>query len=1003
MSNSSGGSIVHNVGGSALTPQAFRRTEIVGRGKFGVVYKAYHVKTKQVYAIKVLNLDCPEDEVEDVQKEVQFLSSLKQVPNITQYYGSFLYETKLWVIMEYCAGGSLRTLLRPGKIDEKYLGVIVRNLLVALLYIHKDNVIHRDIKAANVLITNGGHVKLCDFGVAAQLTTANHKRQTMAGTPYWMAPEVIMEGVYYNTKADIWSLGITTYEIATGNPPYCDVEALRAMQLITKSKPPRLEGRNYSPLLKEFIALCLDEDPEARPTAEELLTTKLVKTHKGSSVTILKELISRYLLFSEKHKNRESVMINLDDDDPHKTTANCANSGGADNQVEVKWDFDSLNSNEYIIQNDINIDSIPEETDWGRSQSCVNYAYPDEELYYESNKPPCFQGTTFGKSLGDPNTNTSTIQAYNQHSTANPSMGNQQGKNTYTISQSMKTETKASKQLLLLFEESEKITEEEENEFPMLAKSLSSMHLTENDTSASTPLGPPSQRQDVLLNGPGYHSQSTPILPILQTNLKVNMQSGPLSSTALTTPMEIEIPEELPLSTTVTAPQTGQAGTITGDQSGVKNIPRPGGMSSLQRRPTLSSAASAMSRADNASIISNSKSIGAELSSRVISVNTHISSTASSKGTAGNVASASSTVDRSPSPLRSGVSGNISPDRIVSAATSITDSANGNHSQNAALILHSGVKPAQSSNNLLDSSSQATGIPSVPPMVQAPLGSLTSGGFSNYLKTVDKEHYHISERASREFKRNNPNLKLQMPSPTTLIPNKLLISGSVDDQASGVAYSGGSGGSNGNINQFGINTSSTTNIPVAMTPLGEKVAPDFGAKLKRSTSTSNRAGASSTVPIDAATNTQTGVQSVIPVNLNTATAMTSSGPANGTSATAVSTSTAAANPGISSLTIANSNTSATNNVTSTSTAISSNTIIVAQPVLLHMEVPPKMLPMDMFVDVDETDDTHRVDRKSMVLRELDTLLRMFEDGLPIMENALKNVLPTQTTTSNDND
>ena len=256
------------------------------------------------------------------------------------------------------------------------------------LYIHKDNVIHRDIKAANVLITNDGRVKLCDFGVAAQLTQSNVRRQTMAGTPYWMAPEVIMEGVYYDTKVDIWSLGITTYEITTGNPPYCDVEALRAMQLITKSKPPRLEGRQYSPLLKEFIALCLDEDPKERLAAEDLLKTRFIKTHKSSPTSILKELITRYLLHRDKNINRESAMANLEDDEQIKGTQNSSETS-TDNSspVETKWDFDSLSSSDYIIENDIDIDFIPEETDWERSNhDDFNFAYPDEEpcLLYTS-------------------------------------------------------------------------------------------------------------------------------------------------------------------------------------------------------------------------------------------------------------------------------------------------------------------------------------------------------------------------------------------------------------------------------------------------------------------------------------------------------------------------------------------------------------------------------------------------------------------------------------------
>lgn len=182
----------------------------------------------------------------------------------------------------------------------------------------------------------------------------------MAGTPYWMAPEVIMEGVYYDTKVDIWSLGITTYEIATGNPPYCDVEALRAMQLIIKSKPPRLEDRSYSTSLKEFIALCLDEDPKERLSADDLLKSKFIRAHKATPTSILKELISRYLLFRDKNKNKYKIEGSIPENEPSKPSEApkpSQNGGGDEAQksiasndneikrvnegdVEMKWDFD---------------------------------------------------------------------------------------------------------------------------------------------------------------------------------------------------------------------------------------------------------------------------------------------------------------------------------------------------------------------------------------------------------------------------------------------------------------------------------------------------------------------------------------------------------------------------------------------------------------------------------------------------------------------------------------
>lgn len=322
----------------------YKRTDVIGRGKFGIVYKGYHATTKQVVAIKVLNLDTEPEEVAEVQQEIQFLSEIKQVPNVTHYYGSFLVDTKLWIIMDYCAGGLIRTLLKLGVFEEQYIGVVLRELLVALQAVHKLGVIHRDLKSANVLITNEGNVQLCDFGVAARLSLTASKRTTMAGTPYWMAPEVIREGDAYDVKVDIWSLGITIYEIATGNPPYCDKDALWAMQMILKLTPPRLEGREYSPALKEAVALCLDENPQERPMAEDLFKCKLVMMYRSVPTLVLKEIITRYLLWRDLHSLRESVM-RVDDD------RSISESEG----IQVKWDFDSLSSREYIVENDIDV------------------------------------------------------------------------------------------------------------------------------------------------------------------------------------------------------------------------------------------------------------------------------------------------------------------------------------------------------------------------------------------------------------------------------------------------------------------------------------------------------------------------------------------------------------------------------------------------------------------------------------------------------------------------
>ncbi|KAG9066435.1 hypothetical protein KI688_001661 [Linnemannia hyalina] len=273
--------------------------------------------TGQVIAIKVLNLDTEEEDVSDIQREIATLSQLKNCDsqNITRYHGSFLNGTKLWIVMDYAAGGSIRSLLQAlTRIDEKCIAVIGREVLQALGYLHKHGIIHRDIKAANILLTDEGRVQLCDFGVAGQVTMNSLKRNSFVGTPYWMAPEVIREGQTYDFKADIWSFGITIYEIATGNPPFADQDPMRAVTLIPKSRPAQLEG-DWSPAMKEFVALCLHEEPNERPSAEDLLKTKWIKSTSKSPLTLLKDLVAKY----EQHKieaalNKEETSSDIDID-----------------------------------------------------------------------------------------------------------------------------------------------------------------------------------------------------------------------------------------------------------------------------------------------------------------------------------------------------------------------------------------------------------------------------------------------------------------------------------------------------------------------------------------------------------------------------------------------------------------------------------------------------------------------------------------------------------------
>jgi serine/threonine kinase 3 len=299
----------------------YELVQSVGEGSYGAVWKGVHRQTAAACAIKIIPID---DDISELKKEIAILKKC-QSEFVVTYFGSYIKDKHVWIVMELCEAGSVNDLMHICDVhfDEQVIRTICASVILGLSYLHGQNIIHRDIKAGNVLLTKSGQAKLADFGVSAQLSTMHAKRKTVIGTPFWMAPEVIQES-QYDGKADIWSLGITLIELAEFEPPYSNIHPMRAIFMIPSRPPPKFhEPAKWSTQMNDFLAKCLTKNPEQRPSANDLMVHPFAqqvvheldvsKPVRGVS-PLLKDLVDKYTPrineFRQEETNRAALQAN---------------------------------------------------------------------------------------------------------------------------------------------------------------------------------------------------------------------------------------------------------------------------------------------------------------------------------------------------------------------------------------------------------------------------------------------------------------------------------------------------------------------------------------------------------------------------------------------------------------------------------------------------------------------------------------------------------------------
>ncbi|KAE8393708.1 kinase-like protein [Aspergillus alliaceus] len=322
--------------------------ELIGKGAYGRVYKGHQLPTQKVVAIKVMDIDSVDyksvrdfrdESIKDFIHETKVMKQVKDAgaKNINEIIEAISIHSQLWLVCEYCPGGSVRTLMRAtgDQLDEKFLIPVARELAAGLRAIHDAGIIHRDIKAANVLIHEEGRLQICDFGVAGVLQSQLDKRSTWIGTPHWMPPEMFSargEAHKYGSEIDVWAYGCTLFEFATGNPPNSNLRERMQIGRQLNRIAPKLENAKYSDGLKDIVSCVLESNPSTRPTMADVQShAYIADTEATYPTSSLSELVRIYYQWSQRGGQRISLF--------HPGGAAAAEMPGTTMDSDSDWNF----------------------------------------------------------------------------------------------------------------------------------------------------------------------------------------------------------------------------------------------------------------------------------------------------------------------------------------------------------------------------------------------------------------------------------------------------------------------------------------------------------------------------------------------------------------------------------------------------------------------------------------------------------------------------------------